>query len=728
MPVPSSARLLASSSIAAALFLTGFLLPATSLAQTVPELPAPPSLIVKLAAGLSADEQAAVIARNGGVENLDRSRACACMSSRWARINWIRSSPATGPDSQVVRAEVNKIRQSDAVPSDPLYTNQWSLPKISWDLVFGISPPIGTSVVAVLDTGIDATHPDLSGNVLPGTSILDGSNGVERPQRPRDDGGRDRGCRTNTVPAEGIAGVGYTAVRLMPVTVLDVNGLGQDSDVIAGVIWAADHGADVILMAFSNPGFSESLQEAIDYAWSNNIVLVAAVGNDGLNSVSFPAGDRGVIGVSATDDNDQLAAFSNYGQSVFLAAPGTDILTTDLGGGLQHNQRHVEFRGDRRRRRRAAMGASTRRSPTASSSAAPRGARIRLALRNRPVTGGSTLLGLSSIREPNLIMPSGAAPVGSGGPFVGPYRAAGNATISGTVKDSSNNPTVGATVACATVCTGTSNIGGRGAYSLSINFPRNNGTVSVTASATNFQSQTLSGIVVSNGNTATANFNLIPKHPTTTSWSPTSASVTVGDSQLFTITVSDIAATGKTAPTGTVTFSSASGVTFNPTPSCTLSPGSTSSTCSVTVTGTSTTNSPYTLTAAYNSDATHATSSGTGSLTVTPHTTTTGVSCTSPVIVGVASSCTITVTDTSSGATAPTGIISLTASGAGVTPTSTTCALQRKWRFHDVHRDLHGQRDRHDQRIRLLILVIPRTRRARGAGRSPSMCGRPRRA
>jgi hypothetical protein len=220
-------------SIAAALFLTGFLLPATSLAQTVPELPAPPSLIVKLAAGLSADEQAAVIARNGGVETSTvpalRLHVIEVGTDQLDQV--IASYRA---DSQVVRAEVNKIRQSDAVPSDPLYTNQWSLPKISWDLVFGISPPIGTSVVAVLDTGIDATHPDLSGNVLPGTSILDGSNGLSDPSGHGTMVAGIVAARTNTVPAEGIAGVGYTAVRLMPVTVLDASGLGRDSDVIAG--------------------------------------------------------------------------------------------------------------------------------------------------------------------------------------------------------------------------------------------------------------------------------------------------------------------------------------------------------------------------------------------------------------------------------------------------------------------------------------------------------------
>ena len=87
----------------------------------------------------------------------------------------------------------------------------------------------------------------------------------------------------------------------MPVTVLGADGTGQDSDIIAGVVWAADHGADVILMSFSNPGYSTALQAAIDYAWSKDVVLVAATGNGGSADPTYPAGDTGVVGVSSTD-------------------------------------------------------------------------------------------------------------------------------------------------------------------------------------------------------------------------------------------------------------------------------------------------------------------------------------------------------------------------------------------------------------------------------------------
>ena len=107
----------------------------------------------------------------------------------------------------------------------------------------------------------------------------------------------------------------------MPVTVLDADGLGRDSDIIEGVVWAVDHGADVINMSFRNPGYSSALQAAIDYAWDNDVVVVAATGNDGSSSVTFPAGDRGVIGVSSTDQSDTLAPSSNYGAGTCSLPP-----------------------------------------------------------------------------------------------------------------------------------------------------------------------------------------------------------------------------------------------------------------------------------------------------------------------------------------------------------------------------------------------------------------------
>src|SRR5258708_35332689 len=119
----------------------------------------------------------------------------------------------------------------------------------------------------------------------------------------------------------------------MRISVLGADGLGRDSDVIEGLVWAADHGADVALLAFSASGYSSALEAAVDYAWSKGVVVVAATGNDGVSRPAFPAGDRGVVGVSNTDSSDTLNASSNYGADTFLAAPGTEILSLVPGGG-----------------------------------------------------------------------------------------------------------------------------------------------------------------------------------------------------------------------------------------------------------------------------------------------------------------------------------------------------------------------------------------------------------
>ena len=214
-------------------------------------------------------------------------------------------------DGNVSRVELDRVRTAEADPNDTSYGDQWSLPKIGWNNVYGTVVPSGSAVVALLDTGVDASHPDLAGQLVGGTSILDGSAGTFDPNGH---GTAMAGIiAAVTDNGQGIAGVGYAGVKVMPITVLDAEGLGQDSDIILGVVWAVDHGADVINMSFSNPGYSAALQAAIDYAWANNVVIVAATGNDGSSAVTFPAGDRGVIGVSNTDQSDTLAPSSNYG-------------------------------------------------------------------------------------------------------------------------------------------------------------------------------------------------------------------------------------------------------------------------------------------------------------------------------------------------------------------------------------------------------------------------------
>ena len=98
-------------------------------------------------------------------------------------------------------------------------------------------------------------------------------------------------------------------------------------------MWATDHGADVALMAFSNPGYSDALQDAVNYAWNHGVVVVAAAGNDGATTPNYPAGDEKVVGVGATNQNDELWSGSNSSDAVFITAPGVGITADSVGGG-----------------------------------------------------------------------------------------------------------------------------------------------------------------------------------------------------------------------------------------------------------------------------------------------------------------------------------------------------------------------------------------------------------
>ena len=314
--------------------------PAPSPTDTPPPPPtptlAPPApdpilhYIVAFTAGSTANDQAAAIAASGATlgDTIPVLRLQAISVASSASSTAIASLLA---DPSVVRVDADRTRDAGATPSDTQYASQWSLPRIGWDQAFGTVSPSGSAIVAVLDTGVDASHPDLAGQLVAGVSILDGSGGTTDPNGH---GTAMAGIiAASTDNGTGIAGIGYAGVKVMPVSVLGADGTGSDSDIISGVVWAATNGADVILMSFSNPGYSASLQAAIDYAWAHNIVVVAATGNDGSSTNTYPAGDRGVIGVSNTDQTDALNASSNYGQDTFLAAPGTDILTTSAGGG-----------------------------------------------------------------------------------------------------------------------------------------------------------------------------------------------------------------------------------------------------------------------------------------------------------------------------------------------------------------------------------------------------------
>lgn len=255
----------------------------------------------------------------------------------------------------VVYAEANRWRETSVVPNDPNFPAQWGLTRIrapeAWDRTTG-SPQI---VVAVIDTGIDLDHPELAGLLVAGTDMVDlGPNPTPPPgfrfegdwqgrdNDPQDEVGHGThvagtiACATNNGSL--VAGVTWNC-RLMPVKVLtrivnignpaDVRGTGSTADVAAGIRWAADHGARVINLSLGSSQATNVERDAVAYAVSRGVVVVAAMGNAGPNAgPSFPAAYPDVIAVGAINSADQRAAFSQVGAHIDVAAPGVGILST----------------------------------------------------------------------------------------------------------------------------------------------------------------------------------------------------------------------------------------------------------------------------------------------------------------------------------------------------------------------------------------------------------------
>jgi thermitase len=223
-------------------------------------------------------------------------------------------------------AEPNYIRTLMRTTNDPIASQQWALRQIqafeAWDITTG-----GEIVIALLDTGVSSSHPDLKGKVLPGYDF------ANRDSDASDDEGH--GTYTAGVAAahanngEGIAGVCWNC-KILPVKVLNRRGQGADANIAAGIRWAVDQGARIISMSLGGPEDSQVLRDAVTYARERNALLIAASGNgqaDG-NRPNYPAAYPGVLAVSATTPSDQVTGFSTTGDFVDIAAPGVGVWST----------------------------------------------------------------------------------------------------------------------------------------------------------------------------------------------------------------------------------------------------------------------------------------------------------------------------------------------------------------------------------------------------------------
>lgn len=267
---------------------------------------------------------------------------------------------------RVELAQPNFVRRETQAETtrDSLYSAQWNLPAIAWrsDVL------ADEIVVAIVDSGVEYDHPDLEGQLWLNAREVEGVTGVDddgngyiddilgwdftdapglpglgdylgRDADPRDESGHGTHVAGIVAAAvdngRGIAGVAPNA-RLMVLRAgfnLPSGGYLEDDDVAAAIVYAADNGARVINMSWGDPRPAPIVRDAVRYAAAAGAVLVAAAGNEGEDAVFYPARLSETIAVGAAAPGGEVLAFSNYGPSIDLVAPGRSILSLFPGGG-----------------------------------------------------------------------------------------------------------------------------------------------------------------------------------------------------------------------------------------------------------------------------------------------------------------------------------------------------------------------------------------------------------
>ena len=226
--------------------------------------------------------------------------------------------------ADVEYAEADATTQATATPNDPRWSDQWGPNIINTPTVWNSTTGSSNTVVAMLDTGVEFTHPDLQGRFVAGYDFVNNDN------NPADDNGHGTmvagviGASTNN--STGVAGMCWSCA-LMPVKVLGSNGSGDYSALANGITWATDHGADIISMSLVGSSDSSTLHSAVQYAHNHGVVLVSAAGNFGTTTPYYPAAYSEVLGVAGTQFNDTLYNWSDYGSWVKVAAPGCNEAT-----------------------------------------------------------------------------------------------------------------------------------------------------------------------------------------------------------------------------------------------------------------------------------------------------------------------------------------------------------------------------------------------------------------
>jgi thermitase len=311
----------------------------------------PNQVIVKYADGVSAAAKDRLNDRAGV------GRTVGSVAGQGATVVRVQGSPPQVANSLnrsplVAYAEPNFILRRQATPNDPLFSQLYGFHNTGqtggtpdadidapegWDAAgLGAFPATGGAKIGIVDTGIDQTHPELSGKtvncadsvggmLVEGTCVDDNMHGTHVAGTIA--------AKANN--ATGVAGVAFNSNLALCRARRSAAGTGLTSDVANCINLAHARGAKVISMSLGG-GASTTLQNAVANAWkggaANGSVLVAAAGNDGDSTVNYPAGYSEVVSVAATDHRDAKASFSNTNSDVEIAAPGVSVLSTIPGG------------------------------------------------------------------------------------------------------------------------------------------------------------------------------------------------------------------------------------------------------------------------------------------------------------------------------------------------------------------------------------------------------------
>lgn len=253
------------------------------------------------------------------------------MDSTQAVIVNIHATAALGLTDQVSNSgssryvELDGVSHVAVVPNDPYWDIQWGPKKIQADYAWNTTIGSNDLLVAVIDTGIDYTHPDLAAQYVPL-----GYDFVNNDNDPLDDFGHGTHCAGTIAAAlnnsAGIAGMAQ--VKIMAEKGLDANGYGSNADLAKCIVHAVNAGAKILSNSWGGSTDDGVMRDAIAYAVAHDVLVIFAAGNEASDELTYPAAYEDVIAVTATNSIDQPTSFTNYGSWVDVAAPGWRIYST----------------------------------------------------------------------------------------------------------------------------------------------------------------------------------------------------------------------------------------------------------------------------------------------------------------------------------------------------------------------------------------------------------------